>query len=150
MLNIKYKARDKALSNTVNSKFCGGSWAVKEKVFKIFFGNKSSFHFLKSKIVNFIITVNKIPEGDPRNPSGISFNDLQWKWARTWNVVGNKYMCMITSPNALERLNLLRFTGIDIFFQPNSFASWCHERWQFGNWKFAKRFMSRSSSISFR
>ena len=35
-------------------------------------------------------------------------------------------MCMSTSPNVLERLKLVRIIGIDFFFQPNSFVSWCH------------------------
>ena len=36
-----------------------------------------------------------------------------------------KYVCMNTFPNVLERLNLLRFIGIDLFFLPNSFVTWC-------------------------
>ena len=35
-------------------------------------------------------------------------------------------MCMNISPNVLETLKLFRFTGIDFFFQPNGFVSWCH------------------------
>ena len=32
-----------------------------------------------------------------------------------------KYMCMNTSPNVLETLRLLRFIGIDIFFNQITF-----------------------------
>ena len=72
-------------------------------------------------------------------------------------------MCMNTSPNVLETLRLLRFIGIDSFFNQITFyhsvtqgdnseiqnavfpkrkTSW--------NWKLEKRFISRSSSTSYK
>ena len=57
-----------------------------------------------------------------------------------------KYMCLNTSPTVRERLKLLRFIGIDIFFNQIAFhhgvtqgdnSEMCHAR----SWKIAKTYI---------
>ena len=72
---------------------------------------------------------------------------------------------MNTSPNVLEMLRLLRFIGVDIFFNQITLCHgvtqddnseiqnhWCifKTNLTLWNWKLEKRFISRSSTTSYK